>query len=79
MDPQYARRIGVNIDDLLVSQPDTGEQALEIVELLTRSTALTRSSACSSTAATVTSAFDSRWATESRRALASSPVAAASR
>src|SRR5688500_9273968 len=30
MDPQYAKRIGVNIDDLLVSQPDTGEQALEI-------------------------------------------------
>jgi recombination protein RecA len=40
MDPQYARRIGVNIDDLLVSQPDTGEQALEIVELLIRSGAL---------------------------------------
>ena len=34
MDPQYAQRIGVNIDDLLVSQPDTGEQALEIAELL---------------------------------------------
>src|SRR4029079_6355372 len=34
MDAQYARRIGVNIDDLLVSQPDTGEQALEICELL---------------------------------------------
>jgi recombination protein RecA len=40
MDPQYARRIGVNIDDLLVSQPDTGEQALEICELLVRSGAL---------------------------------------
>jgi len=40
MDPQYARRIGVNIDELLVSQPDTGEQALEIVELLIRSGAL---------------------------------------
>src|SRR5438270_3778150 len=39
-DPQYARRIGVNIDDLLVSQPDTGEQALEITELLIRSGAL---------------------------------------
>ena len=37
MDPQYARRIGVNIDDLLVSQPDTGEQALEITETLIRS------------------------------------------
>jgi recombination protein RecA len=40
MDPQYARRIGVDIDQLLVSQPDTGEQALEIVELLIRSGAL---------------------------------------
>src|SRR5512146_3348699 len=40
MDPSYARRIGVNIDDLLVSQPDTGEQALEITELLIRSGAL---------------------------------------
>jgi recombination protein RecA len=40
MDPSYARRIGVNIDDLLVSQPDTGEQALEICELLIRSGAL---------------------------------------
>jgi recombination protein RecA len=37
MDPAYARRIGVNIDDLLVSQPDTGEQALEIAEQLVRS------------------------------------------
>jgi recombination protein RecA len=40
IDPQYARRIGVNIDELLVSQPDTGEQALEIAELLIRSGAL---------------------------------------
>ena len=40
IDPQYARRIGVNIDDLLVSQPDTGEQALEICELLVRSGAV---------------------------------------
>ena len=40
MDPSYARRIGVNIDDLLVSQPDTGEQALEIAELLVRSGAV---------------------------------------
>ena len=37
LDPEYARRIGVNINDLLVSQPDTGEQALEIVESLVRS------------------------------------------
>ena len=40
MDPMYARRIGVKVDDLLVSQPDNGEQALEIAELLIRSGAL---------------------------------------
>ena len=34
LDPTYARRLGVKLDDLLVSQPDTGEQALEIVEAL---------------------------------------------
>jgi len=37
LDPEYAKRIGVNTDDLLISQPDNGEQALEIVETLTRS------------------------------------------
>ncbi len=37
LDPTYARRLGINLDELLVSQPDSGEQALEIVELLTRS------------------------------------------
>ncbi|MCR4334530.1 MAG: recombinase RecA [Patescibacteria group bacterium] len=36
MDPEYAKRIGVKIDDLLISQPDTGEQGLEIVESLVR-------------------------------------------
>jgi recombination protein RecA len=40
IDPSYARRIGLNIDDLLVSQPDYGEQALEITELLIRSGAI---------------------------------------
>lgn len=40
LDPIYAQTLGVNINDLLVSQPDTGEQALEIVELLTRSGAI---------------------------------------
>jgi recombination protein RecA len=40
MDSAYARKIGVNIDELLVSQPDNGEQALEITELLIRSGAL---------------------------------------
>lgn len=39
-DPVYAARCGVNIDDLLVSQPDTGEQALEICEMLVRSNAI---------------------------------------
>lgn len=36
MDPDYAKRIGVNVDDLLISQPDSGEQALQIVETLVR-------------------------------------------
>jgi recombination protein RecA len=40
LDINYARRIGVNVDDLLVSQPDTGEQALEVAEALVRSGAL---------------------------------------
>ena len=37
MDPEYAQKIGVNIDDMLISQPDSGEQALEIAETLVRS------------------------------------------
>src|SRR5690606_3020526 len=40
LDPTYAQRLGVNIDDLLVSQPDTGEQALEIAAMLVRSNAV---------------------------------------
>src|SRR5436309_1758547 len=40
LDPTYARALGVNIDELLVSQPDSGEQALEISDLLVRSSAL---------------------------------------
>jgi len=40
LDPEYAKKLGVNIDELLVSQPDTGEQALEIVETLVRSNAV---------------------------------------
>src|SRR6185436_19571468 len=40
LDPAYARATGVNIDDLFISQPDTGEQALEITEALVRSGAL---------------------------------------
>jgi len=40
LDPEYAKKIGVKINDLLISQPDTGEQALEIVESLVRSSAV---------------------------------------
>jgi recombination protein RecA len=40
LDPDYSRKLGVNVDDLLVSQPDSGEQALEITEVLVRSGAL---------------------------------------
>jgi recombination protein RecA len=40
LDPQYASKIGVNVNELLISQPDTGEQALEIVETLVRSGAV---------------------------------------
>jgi recombination protein RecA len=40
LDPEYAKKIGVNVKDLLISQPDTGEQALEILETLVRSNAI---------------------------------------
>jgi recombination protein RecA len=40
LDPQYARRLGVNMDDLLISQPGSGEEALRICESLIRSNAL---------------------------------------
>ena len=40
LDPQYAKKLGVNLDELLISQPDTGEQALEIVDTLVRSGAV---------------------------------------
>ncbi len=40
LDPSYARKLGVNIDELLISQPDTGEQALEIADTLVRSGAV---------------------------------------
>ena len=40
LDPIYARKLGVNVDDLLISQPDTGEQALEIADTLVRSGAI---------------------------------------
>lgn len=40
LDPSYAKKLGVNLDDLLISQPDTGEQALDIAEMLVRSNAI---------------------------------------
>ena len=40
LDPSYAEKLGVNVDELLVSQPDTGEQALEITDMLVRSGAV---------------------------------------
>lgn len=40
LDPDYARKVGVKVDDMLISQPDTGEQALDIVETLVRSNAV---------------------------------------
>ncbi len=40
LDPDYAKRLGINLDELLISQPDTGEQALEIAETLVRSNAI---------------------------------------
>ncbi|MFB3124475.1 MAG: DNA recombination/repair protein RecA, partial [Woeseiaceae bacterium] len=40
LDPAYAEKLGVNVDELLVSQPDTGEQALEITDMLVRSGAI---------------------------------------
>src|SRR3546814_759792 len=40
LDPTYASKLGVNVEDLLVSQPDTGEQALEIADMLVRSNAV---------------------------------------
>jgi recombination protein RecA len=40
LDPNYAQRLGVKVDDLLISQPDTGEQALEITDMLVRSSAI---------------------------------------
>ncbi len=40
LDPSYVKRLGVNTDDLIISQPDTGEQALEITDTLVRSGAI---------------------------------------
>ena len=63
MDPVYAKAIGVNIDDLLISQPDTGEQALEIADMLIRSGALDVLVIDSVAALTPRAEIEGRWAT----------------
>ena len=63
LDPVYARQLGVDVDQLIVSQPDTGEQALEIIEALVRSGAIDIV-VLDSVAAMVTKAeIEEKWAT----------------
>ncbi|MFN8018328.1 MAG: ATPase domain-containing protein [Acidimicrobiales bacterium] len=81
MDPVYAANIGVDIDELLISQPDTGEQALEIADMLVRSGALDVVVIDSVAALTPGPRSRARWATATsasrpascRRRCASSP------
>ena len=63
LDPIYAEKLGVNIDDLLVSQPDTGEQALEITDMLVRSGAVDVVVIDSVAALTPEPRSRARWAT----------------
>ena len=63
MDPLYAKRIGVDVDELLVSQPDHGEQALEIADLLIRSGAIDLVAIDSVAALTPRRSSRARWAT----------------
>lgn len=63
LDPVYARSLGVNTDELLVSQPDNGEQALEIMELLVRSGAIDVVVVDSVAALTPAPRSRARWAT----------------
>ncbi|MEZ5184063.1 MAG: ATPase domain-containing protein [Acidimicrobiales bacterium] len=63
MDPVYAKAIGVDIDELLISQPDTGEQALEIADMLVRSGALDVVVIDSVAALTPEPRSRARWAT----------------
>jgi protein RecA len=87
MDPAYAAAIGVDIDELLISQPDTGEQALEIVDMLIRSGALDVVVIDSVAALTPGPRSRARWATATsasrpgscRRPCASSPPTSTSR
>ena len=63
MDPIYARAIGVDVDQLLISQPDTGEQALEIADMLVRSGPWTSSSSTRSPRSPRGPRSRARWAT----------------
>ena len=65
LDPAYARACGVNVDELLVSQPDTGEQALEITETLIRSGGIDSSSSTRSRRSCRAPRSKARWATRS--------------
>jgi len=87
LDPSYAERLGVNINDLLVSQPDTGEQALEITDMLVRSNAVDIVVIDSVAALTPRPRSKARWArcrsacmrVSCRRRCASSPATSAAR
>ena len=61
LDPSYARRIGVDVDNLLISQPDYGEQALDIVETLVRSGAVDIIVVDSVAALTPKAEIDEKW------------------
>jgi recombination protein RecA len=63
LDIQYARKLGVDVDNLLVSQPDTGEQALEIAEVLIRSNAVDVVVIDSVAALVPRAEIEGRWAT----------------
>jgi len=63
LDPAYAEKLGVNVDELLVSQPDTGEQALEITDMLVRSSAVDIVVIDSVAALTPKAEIEARWVT----------------
>ncbi len=63
LDPEYARKLGVDIDNLILSQPDNGEQALEIVDMLVRSGASTSSSSTPSPRSSRARRSRARWVT----------------
>ncbi len=72
LDPVYAKKLGVDVDELIVSQPDTGEQALEIVDTLVRSNAIDDPSSIRSPRSFRAPRSRARWATSfpaSRRGL----------